>query len=1185
MAAMKESVTEKELQSLIYTDELTGLRNLRYLREQIPAYLEDARVHNTDIALFMLDIDNFKSINDQFGHLIGDKALIHFSNLLRTKVRPDDIIIRYAGDEFIILAPKPNKNSARKLGEEFLAVLQENPVHTEIQSISLKCSIGIAQFPRDGENFKTLFEKADEALYVAKDRGKNKVVLTPDQGRFLTPAKLNSILESPLIVGRDDLLNFLAKHLSKQNESPAFPIFLGPEGTGKTRLLKFAYEHAHENLDFVLMTKGYPFWQSDLYGAVFTALGNVFEAKRSISDSIFSRLDNKYKLILKPHIPAWQLKSSGDVEDKIHKTHSVSLFEALTQVFFLLRERGNGAVLLDDVDQMDTPSLQFFGSQFGNRQGGNLYFAASIRSPDLATSEEKLLSLFESMPELTTGGDIKKFQLESLREGDIRQFVAEQFNGMALPEKAFKTLTHNSAGSPLFLVEALSSLLLRGKILVEEDQWDLSEVKPSDIPTSLTEMIKERLLLLDEEVVSILKIASILGEKIQLHQLAELSKLKPQQVLNALSDAQRALLIEECLTPEEYVFSHRTSRSVLYSLLDEKERDEYHLQAAEMEQRLAVQSPERIVGKLAYHFHNAGKLAEAVEMFSSLKKQMAAVHISQGTREILQKRIHSVSLAAESPLESDDLSEALMIGKTFRSVLQNLRLYPRENENVKSSLQQFMNHLNPFLKTKTEALAISVTPETMIFNGFPLPPYLEDMKLNQDLYTTFNSYGMQGILFLRGLSEEELLNFLELFKGLPEDVINQWDRLLEKLNIAHVFPDRKIFVAVGEREVVLGDGGLVAQTDIPAQPGLSPHPTSGTTQMSDELLDRLRGLLDQFTKEKQELLKAIRTSSIDEEGIRNLQKILSQSKIEKLAESLSQSALIQTRPEPVPSVGGKYAEIKPDVEFVDNFGTDISAAFEDLFSEDTKIQAKAASWLTGQETVKLTEAAFEVITSDIPYKFRRLVAGVIKKAGPNAVEIFLKRINAGMHTAHLIKILRVCDVFKNNPVLVPLLEEIALRGPVDMIPPVVNVLKQVSGDNSDKTLLKIFKRASGKAQWDIIPMIADRKLDRAVPFLLEFIRPAKKWEQEIRISLQEDVCRTLGVLRNLQATQALIEATKIRGVRSVYKSKPESIRATATWALTQLPAEESVDGILEELKNDRSYQVRKAAELADIYRE
>ncbi|MGB6338621.1 MAG: hypothetical protein WBF32_02505, partial [Candidatus Aminicenantaceae bacterium] len=526
-------------------------------------------------------------------------------------------------------------------------------------------------------------------------------------------------------MGRDDLIGFLEKHLSEEGDPKVFPVLLGDEGSGKTRLMRFADEIAQKKLTFTLYAKGYPFWQNEMYGAVFAALGNLFEQRPVISDQVFSKLKDDYKVILKPYLPHWFSKEvkttkEGDSAD------NVALFEALTQAVFILREMGDGAVILDDIDQIDPPSLQFFDSQFSQEEGADLHFVSSIFSPVLTTSEEKLLLLSESMPELSARGMVTKFPLDALRADHIQQLVAKLFDGKKLAKESAEILLQNSAGNPLFILETLSFLLQNGKIFTKNGKWNLSGIKPEDIPIGLKAMIKERLMWMSKEAVTVLKLASILGEKINPRLLAGISKLKHQQVLSALSDAQRNLIIEETPNPEEYTFAHRMSRAVLYSLMDDEERRKNHQLAAKLEQEYSTESPERIVGKLAYHFHNAGELEKAAELIAELKNQMDAVYISKGTRKMLQKRILTTSMGKESPLDENDLATAVLIARAFRSTMQNLRLYPKENENVTNSLSQFMNHLEPFLEDKTEMLSISLTPEGILFNGQPLPPQTED---------------------------------------------------------------------------------------------------------------------------------------------------------------------------------------------------------------------------------------------------------------------------------------------------------------------------------------------------------------------------------------------------------------------------------------------------------------------------
>ncbi|MBN1222929.1 MAG: GGDEF domain-containing protein, partial [Candidatus Aminicenantes bacterium] len=257
---MNKRVSKAKLQALLYTDELTRLFNLRYLREQIPPYLEKAKKQKDRVAFIFFDMDDFKNINDSYGHLAGDRVLVHVTKIIGQIRKEEGIAIRYAGDEFLLIIPKLNKREAKRLGEEIQKSMASSPIKINGKNITCDCSIGISQFPIDGNDWKTLFAKADEALYVAKEQGKARVIVVPDSGRLLTPSKLNSILETPYIVGRDNVIRFLEKHLSNQGNTKNFPIILGEEGSGKTRVLKLAGEFSRKKLQFTLTTKGYSFW-------------------------------------------------------------------------------------------------------------------------------------------------------------------------------------------------------------------------------------------------------------------------------------------------------------------------------------------------------------------------------------------------------------------------------------------------------------------------------------------------------------------------------------------------------------------------------------------------------------------------------------------------------------------------------------------------------------------------------------------------------------------------------------------------------------------------------------------------------------------------------------------------------------------------------------------------------------
>ena len=1184
MSTQKE---DRKLDSLLYTDELTRIYNRRYLKEVIPGHLVKAEEEDFTVALFMIDMDKFKNINDTYGHGVGDKALKLFSRIISEESKDMGDAIRFAGDEFVLVLSKLDKKEARQVGLNILQRLKDTTLKVKDAEIVLGCSMGISLFPKDGKSLKKLFEKADEALYLAKDRGRGTCVVFPDSGKLLVPSKLDSILESPYIVGRDDVIQFMDTQLSKKGNASVFPVILGGSGTGKTRLMMYAREMAEKNLSFALYTKGYSLWQTEIYGAVFSALERLFEQDRSISSSVFSGLEDKYKLVLKPYLPPWEFKEAEATEEAAG-TDSSTLFEALTQAFFILREIGDGAVLLDDVDQIDQPSLHFFDSQFTQEEEKKLFFVVSANSPDLLAGEEKLLSLFDSMPEIARSCEVRRFHLDPLRLEHIRQLTEKLFDGKTLPAEAEQTLLDRSGGNALYIMEAISYLILKGKIEVVGDEWDLSLVKPGDIPSNISDMLKERLLSMDKEAVNVLKLASILGDRINTRQLAEMSQLKVPQVLDILVNAQRALIIEESPNPEEFTFSHRIDRSVFYSLMSEEERRKYHSLAADIEQRLAVGSMDRVVGKLAYHFQSAGQLEQASKMFSSLRDQLSSVSISKGARKILQKKMLTSSMAKESPLEEEDLAKAVDLGRAFRTVLNNFRLYPKEHENVRNAVERFMELLKPFLEEKTEVLSISSTPQATLFNGQPPPPTREDKRMTADLNEVLSLFGLQGVLFLGGITKDEVMRFLEPFNRHPEDVAGQWDVLVDELELSHILPDRKIFVAVSEHKVTLDREELLAQSPTVAKkPAEGPAPSGpiAVPVMEEEQLGQLRKILDEFVKEKQELLAAIQSQDIGKVEFQQLVNLLQHTDIAEAEKAVRKAQEISPEAEKAPlaegeetpALKGKYVGVLPDQDIVGKTEDDLYPAFEDLNSEDTETRAKAAAWLVNREPKKLAEAGLMAVASNMPLRARRLAATVIQKAGEPAMEAFLEKINPDAPIIPLPNFITVADLFVESPKLLPILRRIALTGPTETVRPTIEILDQIPGKEVNMILLEVFNEAAGKVKMDILSLFAKRRVIEAVPLLLELIKPKKAWEEEGRVSLQEKVCRTLGQISASEATDVLVSVAMVQKPWTLLKTKPDSIREAATWALKQLPDKVKIRRALAVLKSDKSPLVRRAA--------
>ncbi len=163
---------ERRMKELALTDELTGLPNRRALVEMLEHEIERARRHRRPLALALLDLDDFKHINDTYGHLVGDLVLSELAALIRRNLRSTDIVGRFGGEEFMIIMPDTDFNTAVKVVER-LRFSTEKTYFEPVGSVSI--SVGVTEF-REGDGVEDLIARADENLYTAKREGKNRVI-------------------------------------------------------------------------------------------------------------------------------------------------------------------------------------------------------------------------------------------------------------------------------------------------------------------------------------------------------------------------------------------------------------------------------------------------------------------------------------------------------------------------------------------------------------------------------------------------------------------------------------------------------------------------------------------------------------------------------------------------------------------------------------------------------------------------------------------------------------------------------------------------------------------------------------------------------------------------------------------------------------------------------------------------
>jgi diguanylate cyclase (GGDEF)-like protein len=180
---IKESLSVIEAKRLTNTlresslkDAMTGLYNRRFLQEYTETLVAGVVRRKKNLGLIMCDLDFFKQVNDEYGHNVGDSVLKETSKTIEKCVRASDLVIRFGGEEFLVLMLDINEGDTFKVSEKIRETVGNTKIKVSEGTIKKTISLGISEFPTDTESFWQAIKFADVALYKAKESGRNKTV-------------------------------------------------------------------------------------------------------------------------------------------------------------------------------------------------------------------------------------------------------------------------------------------------------------------------------------------------------------------------------------------------------------------------------------------------------------------------------------------------------------------------------------------------------------------------------------------------------------------------------------------------------------------------------------------------------------------------------------------------------------------------------------------------------------------------------------------------------------------------------------------------------------------------------------------------------------------------------------------------------------------------------------------------
>jgi diguanylate cyclase (GGDEF)-like protein len=173
--ALNNAVIHERMHRLTLTDDVSGFYNARFLHQRLQQLIESS----TETSLVFLDMDHFKRIVDSYGHPLGGKVLKEVAQVIGAELGADDALVRYGGDEYVIVLPGQDKAAAlRKIERVRRALLAERFLREEGHDIEVTASFGIAHYPEDAADVKELLRSADLSLYTSKGRGKNRITVS-----------------------------------------------------------------------------------------------------------------------------------------------------------------------------------------------------------------------------------------------------------------------------------------------------------------------------------------------------------------------------------------------------------------------------------------------------------------------------------------------------------------------------------------------------------------------------------------------------------------------------------------------------------------------------------------------------------------------------------------------------------------------------------------------------------------------------------------------------------------------------------------------------------------------------------------------------------------------------------------------------------------------------------------------
>ncbi|MBK6456437.1 MAG: diguanylate cyclase [Gemmatimonadetes bacterium] len=447
-AEPSEAEQVRERRGRATMDELTGLPTRRAFVEAARLQLSTA-TEASPLALAVIDVDHFKSVNDTFGHLTGDNVLEVVAKVLSEGSRPTDVVGRYAGDEFVILLPDTDASDAQRFCERLREAVGQRriPVRgAEERWVGVSLSIGVAVAPRNGESFEDLFASADRALYEAKRRGRNAVAVASRDGEVGKPR-----LNVQHFVGRQAEVARLRERVEAcVRGEPGLVAVIGEAGVGKTTLVQRMTSEIRLRTGTLVTARALEPDVRPPFG-VWADIVSQLHQLRIVPAQRWPQLARI--------VPALQAEHEASGEADATSSSKYALLDELVTYIRTAAASRPLMLVLDDVQWADHASWEALEHLLGAVDHDRLLMCLTIRREDAQQFEtsRRRLSRHESYREL---------RLERLSPSEVGEWLADILHQAEREGELAEYLYRYTEGNPLFVVQVLQTLVDEGGAVV-----------------------------------------------------------------------------------------------------------------------------------------------------------------------------------------------------------------------------------------------------------------------------------------------------------------------------------------------------------------------------------------------------------------------------------------------------------------------------------------------------------------------------------------------------------------------------------------------------------------------------------------------------------------------------------------------------------------------------------------------